>query len=48
MHPDSTYEQGSAKLSIEHQRKQPTEALVESLKPGADSPLLVKPDATIM
>jgi hypothetical protein len=46
---DSVYEQsGSARYSLEHHRRKTTEEIVESLRPGADSPLVVKADGTIM
>jgi hypothetical protein len=49
LHPDSTYENDRvAKDSLEHWRRQPTDKIIESLKPGTDTPLIVKPDGTIM
>lgn len=46
---DSVYEQpGSARSSLEYHRQQTTEEIVESLRPGAGSPLMVKADGTIM
>ena len=48
LHPDSTYERDQiAKGSLEHWRQQPTDKIVESLKPGADEPLRVKPDGSV-
>jgi hypothetical protein len=46
---DSVYEQpGSARWSLEYHRRRTTEEIVESLRPGADSPLMVKTDGTIV
>ena len=49
LHPDSTYETDpKAKRSLDYWRRQPTGTIVESLKPGAENSLKVKPDGTIM
>jgi hypothetical protein len=48
LHPDTTYEKGSAKLSLESVRKMSTEEIIKSLKPGAESPLSVKPNGKIV
>jgi hypothetical protein len=48
IHPDSTYQSGSAKLSLEYWRKQSTDAIVRSLAPGGREALTVKPDGRIM
>jgi hypothetical protein len=48
LHPDSTLESGSNKFSLEYWRKQKTEDIVESLKPGRRDSLKVKPDGTVM
>ncbi|MFD8870485.1 DUF6531 domain-containing protein, partial [Streptomyces sp. NPDC059590] len=44
LHPDSSLD----KSSLEFWRKQDTEDIVWSLRPGAHEPLIVKPDGTIM
>ncbi len=49
LHPDSTYESDAkAKRSLQYRRQQPTDRIVESLKPGQEEALTVKPDGTIM
>ncbi|CCB65613.1 protein of unknown function [Hyphomicrobium sp. MC1] len=49
LHSDETYATDRvAKDSLEYLRKQPTDALVESLKPSSREPLVTKPDGTIM
>jgi len=46
---DSVYEQpGSARWSLVYHRQRTTEEIIESLRPGAESPLLVKADGTVM
>jgi hypothetical protein len=35
-------------MSLEHHRQRTTEEIVESLRPGANSPLMVKADGTIL
>jgi len=46
---DSLYEQpGGARFSLEYHRRRTTEEIVASLRPGAKSPLMVKPDGTVM
>lgn len=48
IHPDSTYERDQlAKSSLDYWRRQSTDKIVDSLKPGAARPLVVKPDGTI-
>ncbi len=48
IHPDSTYESDQiAKGSLEHWRTQSTDQIIESLKPGTDESLLVKPDGRV-
>ena len=47
LHPDS-YRGGLAKISLEFWRTRPTDAIIESLRPGSREVLLVKPDGTIM
>jgi hypothetical protein len=47
IHPENTYERGSAKLSLESVRRMPTDDIVKSLAPGAPEPLTVKPDGRI-
>jgi hypothetical protein len=47
--PDATYEsEAGAKGSLEYWRKQPTEEIIPSLKPGLDESLKVKPDGAIV
>jgi len=48
IHPDATYQGGTAKLALDHWRQQPTDAIVRSLAPGAREALCVKPDGRIM
>lgn len=47
IHPDSTYNQGSAKYDLERVRRMDTNKIIESLAPGAKEPLLVKPDGRV-
>jgi hypothetical protein len=48
LHPDSTYESDQiAKGALDYWRRQPTDKIVESLKPGAKQPLTVESDGTI-
>jgi hypothetical protein len=42
IHPDATYQAGTAKLALEHWQKQPTGDIVRSLAPGAREALRVK------
>jgi len=48
IHPDSTYQSGTAKLALEYWQKQPTGAILRSLAPGGREALRVKPDGRIM
>gem|GEM_PF-1250735 len=49
LHPDSTYETDpEAKRSLDYWRRQPTGTIVESLKPGTENSLKVRPDGTIV
>ncbi|HEY9432819.1 MAG TPA: Ig-like domain-containing protein [Blastocatellia bacterium] len=48
LHGPKVYESGLAKGSLEYWRKQSTEKIIESLKPGATEPLITKSDGTIM
>jgi hypothetical protein len=48
VHPDTTYESDlRAKRSLEFWRQQPTERIVDTLKPGNDEGLKVYPDGRI-
>ena len=47
IHPEQTIKSGSARFSYDYWRKQSTEAIVESLKPGKPNSLKVKPDGRI-
>jgi|RhiMethySRZTD1v2_1073278.scaffolds.fasta_scaffold288834_2 hypothetical protein len=48
LHPDSTYERDQiAKGSLDYWRRQSTDKIVDSLKPGARRPLVVEADGTI-
>ena len=48
IHPDTTYERDpKAKRSYEFWSQQPTDRIVESLRPGEDEPLVVMPDGRI-
>ena len=48
IHSDQTLEVGSNRVALEYWRQQPTEDIVESLKPGGPEALKVKPDGRIM
>ena len=48
IHADATYQSGSAKLALEHWRKQSTADIVRTLAPGNREALRVKPDGRIM
>ena len=46
---DAVYEDGrTARKSLEFHRDRSTQEIVDSLRPGALSPLIVKPDGTIL
>jgi hypothetical protein len=48
IHSDALYERDSkARRSLEYHRTRATEKIVESLRPGADESLKVKPDGRI-
>ena len=48
IHPDSTYERDpDARRSLDFWRQQPTDGIVESLRPGAKEPLIVRPDGRV-
>ncbi len=48
IHGDALYEQDSdARRSLEYHRTRPTEEIVESLQPGKDGSLKVKPDGRV-
>jgi hypothetical protein len=48
IHSDALYEQDSdARRSLEYHRIRTTEEIVESLRPGADESLKVKPDGRV-
>ena len=48
IHGDALYEQDSdARRSLDYHRTRTTEEIVESLRPGADESLKVKPDGRI-
>jgi hypothetical protein len=47
IHPDSTYERGSARYSLESIRRMSTGEIVDSLAPRAAEPLTVKLDGRI-
>jgi hypothetical protein len=48
IHPDATYQTGTAKLALVYWRKQLTDIIVRSLLPGGRDALQVKPDGRIM
>jgi hypothetical protein len=48
IHSDQTLETGSNRAALEYWRKQPTDHIVESLRPGNREALKVKPDGRIM
>ena len=46
---EAVYDQSrTAYNSLEYQRRRSTEEIVESLRPGALQPLIVKPDGTVV
>jgi hypothetical protein len=47
IHPDSTYERGSAKYGLESIRRMSTYDIVDSLTPNSAEPLTVKLDGRI-
>ena len=49
IHADNTYVQDPlARRSLEYHRQRSTEDIVDSLRPGAGEPLIVKPDGSIV
>jgi hypothetical protein len=48
IHPDATYQTGTAKLALEHWQKQSTDVIIRSLAPGNREALRVKTDGRIM
>jgi hypothetical protein len=48
IHSDQTLQSGSSRFSLDYWRKQSTEAIVDSLRPGQPEALRVKPDGRIM
>jgi hypothetical protein len=44
IHPDATYQFGTARLALDYWRQQPTDAVVRSLAPGGREALRVKAD----
>jgi hypothetical protein len=48
IHSDQTLEAGASRLALEYWRKQSTEDIVRSLRPGNVEALKVKPDGRIM
>jgi hypothetical protein len=48
IHSDQTLESGSSRFALEYWRKQPTDKIVQSLRPGNAEALKVKPDGRIM
>lgn len=48
IHLDQTLETGTSHIALEYWRKQPTTAIVQSLRPGNREALKVKPDGRIM
>jgi hypothetical protein len=48
MHPDGTYERDQiARGSLDYWRRQTTDRIVDSLRPGADQELIVEADGTV-
>lgn len=48
IHSDALYEQDTAaRWSLEHHRTRTTEEIIESLRPGVDESLKVKPDGRV-
>ena len=47
IHTDETLTTGASRFSLEHWRRRKTEEIVESLRPGNDEALQVKPDGRI-
>jgi hypothetical protein len=48
IHSDQTLESGSNRFALEYWRRQPTENIVQSLRPGNAETLKVKPDGRVM
>lgn len=49
LHPDSTFARGAYRLSLDYWRKQPTDLILGSLRPGSSAgSLTVKKDGTVM
>jgi hypothetical protein len=47
IHADETLESGASSFSLSYWRQRKTEEIVESLRPGSDEALQVKPDGRI-
>ena len=48
IHSDQTLETGSGRFSLEYWRKQPTDDIIRSLRPGSPEALRAKPDGRVM
>ncbi len=48
IHSDAVYQSGSARLALEHWRKQSTSVIVDSLRPGQPESLRTKSDGRVM
>jgi hypothetical protein len=48
IHTDETLATGTSRFSLTYWRKRKTKEIVESLRPGADEALRVKPDGRII
>jgi hypothetical protein len=49
IHPDTTYVRDpAARRSLDYHRRRSTDEIVNSLRPGAVEPLIVKPDGSIV
>ena len=49
IHPDKTYvEDPAARRNLEYHRTRSTPEIVDSLRPGASEPLIMKPDGRIV
>ncbi|RIJ87332.1 hypothetical protein RSP822_05785, partial [Ralstonia solanacearum] len=48
IHSDATLDSGSNRYSTDYWRNQPTDKIKDSLKPGAEEPLRVKPDGRVV
>ena len=48
IHSDETLESGASRFSLSYWRRQETESIVDSLRPGQPEALKVKPDGRVL